>query len=557
MRGSYAAAAVGLILFGGLAGWTVAHERISPGVRVAGVYVGGRTVDEARGLIAAEGPSFARAPVVVTDGDAVWPTTNAAIGVTLDTDAAARLAVAIGRSGSPADRARDVIEAANGGRDLGWPRRSTDAKLEAFVQRVAGEVERPPIDGDVVVDSDGVRISPSVAGAHVDRALLRADILAARAEVAIVALGVEPLEPSIGQAQVSALAAQANAAYAPLRLSAGGESMTVDAPSVGALLRTVHEGVAGAERLRLDVDRSALAALVDRVAAALDGDARDAALAPGEAQLVVSPGRDGVIIDRPAAADALAAAILGGQHAVALPATVSHPSLSTANATQIASTTRLVGGFTTYFPVNEARRINISRAAAAFDGMSIGPGETFSFWDRIGEVSTRTGYVYAGAIIGGVSSTAIGGGLCQVSTTLFNAVAAAGYAIDERHPHAYYIERYPMGLDAAVFAPDTDLIWTNDTSSAAIIRAAASETSVSFWIYSVPTGRVTTFSEAQEWNFRWPYAGQPADPAHAPGYVVLGREVLVTRTVIEPGGDVVHRDEFYSHYAPVWGGPAR
>jgi hypothetical protein len=79
---------------------------------------------------------------------------------------------------------------------------------------------------------------------------------------------------------------------------------------------------------------------------------------------------------------------------------------------------------------------------------------------------------------------------------------------------------------------------------------------VSFWIYSAPNGRVTSFSEPVEWDLRWPYAGQPADPAHAPGYVVLGRDVLVTRTVSADGA-VIHRDEFFTRYAPVWGGPAR
>ncbi len=215
----------------------------------------------------------------------------------------------------------------------------------------------------------------------------------------------------------------------------------------------------------------------------------------------------------------------------------------------------LAGGYTTYFPINPARATNIGAAARTFDGMTVAPGESFSFWQRLGEVSPRTGYVYAGTIIGGISSEAIGGGLCQVSTTFFNAVARAGYEIDERHEHSYYIERYPLGLDAAVFAPSTDMRWTNDSAVPALIRAASTDTSVSFWIYSAPLGRDTSFTDPLEWNVRWPYPGQPADPAHAPGYVVLGRDTSVTRTVTKDG-TLIHRDTWYSHYAPVWGGPA-
>ena len=488
------------------------------------------------------------------DGEAVWPTTNADIGLTLDAERAAASALAVGRTGTAADRARDVIDAAKGGGDLGWPRRAMDARLDRFVERVASDVDREAADGDVTVGASGVRMSPPAFGLRVDRALLRADLLGARDEIAIVNVGVEPIAPSIDEANVADVASRAETAFAPMRITAGTESLVVEASRIGELLRIRRDGAPGAERLVLAVDGPSLETLVREIAETFDGDARDAALIPGDEYLTVVPGRDAVRVDRAAAAAALAASILAGSHALAIPAVVSAPSFSTAAAVRTATETRLAAGFTTYFPENEARRINISRAATTFDGLVIAPGETFSFWQRIGEVSTRTGYAYAGAIIGGISSTAIGGGLCQVSTTLFNAVAAAGYAIDERHPHAYYIERYPIGLDAAVFAPDTDLAWTNDTAMPAIIRAAATDTSVSFWIYSPPTGRVTTFTDPVEWDLRWPYPGQPADPAHVPGYVVLGRDVLVTRTVSE-GAAVIHRDDFISHYAPVWGGP--
>jgi hypothetical protein len=128
--------------------------------------------------------------------------------------------------------------------------------------------------------------------------------------------------------------------------------------------------------------------------------------------------------------------------------------------------------------------------------------------------------------------------------------------IDERHPHSYYIERYTVGMDAAVFSPSVDFRWTNDSDETVYLRAAADATSVSFWLYSADAHRSTVFPDPIEANFRYPYAGQPADPAHAPGYVVLGRDVWATRIVLVDGVEV-SRDVWYSHYAPVWGGPAR
>ena len=87
-----------------------------------------------------------------------------------------------------------------------------------------------------------------------------------------------------------------------------------------------------------------------------------------------------------------------------------------------------------------------------FDGIVILPGQTFSFWELLGPVTVERGYAYAGAIINNRSDeNVIGGGLCQVSTTMFNAVSRLGYEIVERHAHGYLIDRYPLGLDAAVF----------------------------------------------------------------------------------------------------------
>ena len=79
---------------------------------------------------------------------------------------------------------------------------------------------------------------------------------------------------------------------------------------------------------------------------------------------------------------------------------------------------------------------------------------------------------------------------------------------------------------------------------------------MSFWIYSVPTGRAAVFPDPVQKNIRYPALGQPADPAHAPGYVVPGRDVWATRIVYEDGAEL-WTDVWYSHYAPVWGGPAR
>ena len=100
---------------------------------------------------------------------------------------------------------------------------------------------------------------------------------------------------------------------------------------------------------------------------------------------------------------------------------------------------------------------NIHIPAWDLDGKVIAPGEWFEFWQGIGPVTLERGYGYGGAIIGGrsVPNGALAGGICSTSTTLFNAAMRAGLEIGQRENHSYYIDRYPMGLDATVFKTDS------------------------------------------------------------------------------------------------------
>ena len=174
----------------------------------------------------------------------------------------------------------------------------------------------------------------------------------------------------------------------------------------------------------------------------------------------------------------------------------------------------------------------------------------------LGPVTVERGYAYAGAIIDNRSDeSVIGGGLCQVSTTIFNAVAQQGYEIVERHEHGYLIERYPTGLDAAVFQPGLDMRWRNDTASPVFLWSWVGDTSVTFEVWGVPTGRTVSFTDPVQYRFVDVPKDQPADPAFPKGYAIRGRDVVRTRTVTE-NGTVLHQDTWYSHYAPVWGGPA-
>ena len=146
---------------------------------------------------------------------------------------------------------------------------------------------------------------------------------------------------------------------------------------------------------------------------------------------------------------------------------------------------RRISRWTTYFPISEKNGFgaNIWIPARLIDGYVVAPGATFDFWDAVGSVTRAKGYRSGGAIINGRTEPqgALAGGICSCSTTLFNAALRAGYEMGARRNHYYYIDRYPLGLDATVFISASGSKQTMSfTSTADSAPATAMTTKSSF-----------------------------------------------------------------------------
>lgn len=216
-----------------------------------------------------------------------------------------------------------------------------------------------------------------------------------------------------------------------------------------------------------------------------------------------------------------------------------------------------ISSYTTrYASGAEARNNNIHVAADTLNNSICKAGETWSFLALAGEATPEKGYQGAGAIIGGEYSDAIGGGICQVATTVFNVVYEAGYPIERRNNHSLYIASYPEGRDAAIAYPDIDLVWRNDTESDVLLRMSYTNSSVSATLYGVDPGyEVTTVYG--EWEEGEPYRTVVRkDPDYPLGTEFIessganGRSITVVRTVKDRNGNIIQEKEFHSNYQP-------
>jgi vancomycin resistance protein YoaR len=231
--------------------------------------------------------------------------------------------------------------------------------------------------------------------------------------------------------------------------------------------------------------------------------------------------------------------------------------------------TGLVQAYTSYFRGSSQERMqNIQAAAKQFYGLLVPPNSTFSMAQALGDVSLENGYAEALIIYNGRTITGVGGGVCQVSTTLFRTALFGGYPIIERHEHAYRVMYYEQtangtdpslaGLDATVYVPLVDLKFQNDRPYWLLMETYfhPDSSSLEWKFYSGDDGRTTQVTNGGLQNvFPAPEPRFEEDPSLAPGickkvdYSADGADVTVQR-VVSRGGSTLFTNTIFTHYEP-------
>ena len=279
--------------------------------------------------------------------------------------------------------------------------------------------------------------------------------------------------------------------------------------------------------------------------------------------------KDGRMVDKEEALNRFNAAVKSLPHAplyhivVNLPVLTIAPTVTTEKVNSYGIKELIGRGYSEYKASIPSRVHNVILAASRVNGVLIPPGETFSFNDTIGDISAATGYQSAYIIKDGRTVLGDGGGVCQVSSTLFRAALAAGLPIEERHAHAYRVHYYEeagfkAGLDATVFSPGVDLKFKNDTPSYILIqtKADAEKRTLAFEFYGTHDGRSaeilnhTVYGESAP-----PPPLYQDDPTLPPGvtkqvdFASWGAKAKFDYKVTR-GNDVLQDTTFYSNFRP-------
>lgn len=574
---------LGVVLFGLFAGiYLVSYEvnhrdTIFPGVNMSGVDLSGLTIDEAAQVIHEQLSYPSKGRLLVTDQEQNWLYTPQQVGLNIDPLASAKKAFEVGRSKGLLTSIRNQLQARQNGVSIS-PVIIYDQRIAyRTLQNIANQVNQPVIEASVAVNGTQVQAIPGQIGIQVDipksMAMLEQPLLAL--QDGVVPLVISETNPQIMDAGPAAELAEAILSQPlTLRLPEPGDDAgpwTITPEELAKFLVINKEENGDSAEINIAINKQQLTIYLASLAPKLKVDPVNARfIFNDDTRLleVIEPATIGRTLNVDASADYINDQLLSGEHDITLLVDLNEPEVTDDRAGDSLGITELVYAETSYFYGSDPERVqNIAAASKRFHGLLIPPGETFSMAEALGNISLENGYAEALIIVGNQTIKGVGGGVCQVSTTLFRTAFFAGFPIVERHPHAYRVGYYEQkrdgsrdsrlaGLDATVFVPIVDLRFTNDTPYWLLMETYMGNYSLTWKFYSTKDGRsvewqtsgLTNIVEAPEPLYR-ENPELDKDEIKQVDYEADGAYIRVDRTVYRDGG-VHFSDVITTQYRP-------
>ena len=563
-------------------GYRLAYSgRIFPGMSVAGVDVSGMKPVEAAVKLQTVLTYPTSGRIVLRDGENVWIESPVRLGMVFDPVASAQAAFEMGRKGNIFSMLDTQWNASQVGLDVP-PVVVLDQRLaHSYLQNLAAQIDQPVLEASLVIDGLNVSTTPGQVGRrlNVDATLVYLTVQMQSFRDGEVRLVIEEQTPEVLDAAPQAEAAR--------RLLSG--PFTLSIPNVRAgdpgpwqiqplelapMLRVgrIYDAAGNAQYV-IKPDRSMLKPYLENIARQTDRAEENARFIFNEETLQLELIRQATIgykLDFLGTLDEIEAAVAAGQNSAYLRLNITEPKVADdATAAQL-GITQLVSAQTTYFYGSSAPRLqNIQAAAANFHGVLVAPGETFSMGKYLGDISLDNGYAEALIIYGGRTIKGVGGGVCQVSTTLFRTAFFGGFPINERSAHAYRVSYYEQradgsidqrlaGLDATVYFPLVDFKFTNDTPHWLLMETYFNgpARTLTWKFYSTSDGRSVTYDTTGPLNVI------PAPPpviqvneelkegeTKQVDWAADGADVIINRVVMRDG-KIYFADKFQTHYEP-------
>jgi vancomycin resistance protein YoaR len=426
---------------------------------------------------------------------------------------------------------------------------------EGLAKRLSRSLPKPR-RAQVVTRGGSFSILPSQPGDAVDPGMLVAALAkAADTGARTLSPALTHVEPTLTTPAAETAVAEAQALVdEPVGLTFKGKDVGSLSPEQLAKLVRFRVGV---ESFRVGFDPQRVAKAVEPLLAQWRQRAVNARFIIDGKRVRIRPSRPGLAVDGRWVADSVAAAASSSISRASLRLKQIRADVTTDEAEKL-GIRQQISTFTTDMGPSSSNRIhNVQLMANYIDGTIVRPGESFSFNESVGPRTTERGFREGQMIIGSLLLPAIGGGVCQTATTLFNNAFELGLPIVERHNHSFYISHYPLGRDATVSWGGPDFAFKNDLKTGILIKTRYTSSTLTFSFYGTNPHRRVVSSTGERTNWRSPRTTYALDPYAPRGSVRTvsgsnqsGFDVTVTRKVYEHG-KLERRDAFTSSYIAV------
>jgi vancomycin resistance protein YoaR len=557
--------------------------RIFPGITMAGVDLTSMTPEQATSALSQHLTYPTSGRVVFRHGDRVWVATPAELGMVLDTGTSIQRAYDVGRRGDPLNNLARQLNAWQGGLDLKPIIMFDERVAHGYLQNIAAQIDQPILETELHLNGTEVVYTQGQIGRllNVDATLANLLTQLASFRDGEVQLVVEEQSPMMLEASAQADTLR-QILSAPLTLSVGDAHpgdpgpWSIDPATLAGMLSLVPVQTELGWKYTVSVDAQVLDQFLEPFAPLLNLDPVNARFTFDDNSgtntrqlLLQTPAQTGRKLDIAATIEAIQTGLQEGRHNITLTINTALPEVGDDATAESLGITTLVSSDTSYFRGSSAARLqNIQAAAARFHGLLIPPNTTFSMGTAMGDISLENGYAEALIIYNGQSITGVGGGVCQVSTTLFRTAYRGGYPIVERHEHAYRVYYYEQtrtgtdpdlaGLDATVYFPLVDLKFTNDRPYWLLMETYFNphNYTLTWKFYSGDDGRTVdvqnlglhNITPSPEPVFEENPALKAGEISQADWWVTDGADITVTRTIYRDGKQLFPTDSTQTHY---------
>ena len=559
--------------------------KILPGVNVAGVDVSGLEPAAAAQKLQNELGFPTQGKILFRDGEKIWLSSPAEVGFYFNPQASAAEAYQYGRVGGPLTRISDQFRSWYVGVSLPPMYVLNENIAQSYLNGIAAQTDTPKVDASISIDGSEIVVHPSQTGRqlNIPETIANLGPQLQSMQDGEVQLVINEETPAIVKVDQQVQVAS-QILSEPLRLvitsprEGEQDHWTFEKDYLAQLIKFDKIEIPEGESYQVGLETAGFRSFLEGIAPQLVVDRKNARLMFNDdsRQLeVIEPAVTGRALNIAASVETISEKLLAGEHEIPLIIDVVEPDVGDKATAEQLGITELVSSHTSYFYGSSAARIqNITTAAAQFHGLLIPPGAVFSMGDVLGEVSLDTGYAEALIIYGDRTIEGVGGGVCQVSTTLFRTVFFGGYPVNERYPHAYRVGYYELkadggyntslaGLDATVYTPLVDFKFTNDSPNWLLMETYVNQAArtLTWKFYSTSDGRTVEWNTSGLQN-----KVDPPDPNYIENpelnkgevvqvdWAVEGADVTISRTVTR-NSEILFEDTFTTHYMPwreVW-----